>query len=159
MTPKRLRRAAGAMLGGLALAVPLAVSGQEPPADPPAVPAPAAVPLEGTDWIIVTLADVAVGDPGGRVRPHLLLGGEGGPGRLQASVGCNSMAGPYRVTEGGIEIGPLISTRMACTPPLDALERRLGRVLAAARGWRIDGTMLTLADGRGETVATFRAAP
>jgi heat shock protein HslJ len=37
-------------------------------------------------------------------------------GKLQAQFDCNSGGGTYRISEGKLSFGPLVSTRMACPP-------------------------------------------
>jgi hypothetical protein len=44
-----------------------------------------------------------------------------------------------------IELKSGISTLMACTPPVDALEKELSRSLTASKQWRIEGTLLCVA--------------
>jgi len=42
----------------------------------------------------------------------LLMGG----GKLQARFDCNRGGGAYKISEGKLSFGPLLSTRMACPP-------------------------------------------
>ncbi|MGE5302642.1 MAG: META domain-containing protein [Alphaproteobacteria bacterium] len=46
-------------------------------------------------------------------RYTLLLTGDG---KLQARFDCNSGGGAYKISEGKLSFGPLVSTRMACPP-------------------------------------------
>ena len=39
-----------------------------------------------------------------------------GDGKLQARFDCNSGGGAYKISEGKLSFGPLLSTRMACPP-------------------------------------------
>jgi heat shock protein HslJ len=39
-----------------------------------------------------------------------------GDGKLQALFDCNSGGGTYKISEGKLSFGPLVSTRMACPP-------------------------------------------
>jgi copper homeostasis protein (lipoprotein) len=49
------------------------------------------------------------------------------------------------------------STRMACPPPLDALENRLRDTLSETRAIVLDGQRLFLLDAEGNTVAELAA--
>jgi hypothetical protein len=46
---------------------------------------------------------------------------------------------------------------MACPPPLDTLETRLGEVLARTRRWQIKGQTLEFMDQAGTPIALFEA--
>lgn len=75
---------------------------------------------------------------------------------IAGNAGCNRFHGPMVVTDGGIAIGPLMSTRKFCDDP-DAgsgptvmeQETALLQALEAATGHRMEGSRLTLtrADG------------
>jgi heat shock protein HslJ len=56
------------------------------------------------------------------------------------------MSGGLTVDGGRINFKPGISTLMACPPPLDAMEKQLGRVLAAGTHWSIEGQRLEIRD-------------
>jgi heat shock protein HslJ len=45
------------------------------------------------------------------------------PGRISGSASCNRYGGGADLGEGTIKVGPLQTTRMACTPEIDAQER------------------------------------
>ncbi|MFO1058317.1 MAG: META domain-containing protein [Dongiaceae bacterium] len=117
--------------------------------------APAA--LENTYWRIVRLGAIEPGAAGGRREPHLILGAGGKPGRFSATVGCNQMAGGYRIAGDAVAFTGAASTRMACPPPLDEAERYLAEALAAAARWRIVGNTLELLDTAGNGVALLEA--
>ena len=46
---------------------------------------------------------------------------------------------------------------MACEPPLDAWESKLGDLLARTAGYRIDGQTLELLDADGGSLGLFQA--
>lgn len=52
--------------------------------------------------------------------------------RLSADAGCNRLTGPVEVTGSGLRFGPVVGTRMACTPAVAEAEAaflaRLARV-------------------------------
>lgn len=82
-------------------------------------------------------------------------------GRLTGSDGCNAFTGPWRASEeGGLDLGPLASTRRACPGDADATARAVANALAAAAGWSLDAEGgLTLHDETGEAVARLRPSP
>ena len=63
------------------------------------------------------------------------------------------MSGGVAVNGNGIAFKSGMSTLMACPPPLDVLEKQLGRSLMDSTQWRIQGNRLELRDDAG--VQTF----
>jgi heat shock protein HslJ len=59
---------------------------------------------------ITPVVKIAVPNP---QRYTILLGSDG---KLQARFDCNSGGGSYKISEGKLSFGPLLSTRMACPP-------------------------------------------
>lgn len=53
-------------------------------------------------------------------------------GRVSAFAGCNRISGDFAQAGGRVTVGPLVSTRMACSPALMEQERRLTASLQAA---------------------------
>ena len=45
------------------------------------------------------------------------------PGRVSGNASCNRYGGGADLGDGTIKVGPLQTTRMACTPEIDAQER------------------------------------
>jgi heat shock protein HslJ len=79
-------------------------------------------------------------------------------GRVAATIGCNRLIGQPEFRGGRIVFGAMAATRMACPPPLDALERQFSAALDAARRYRRDGARLVLSDDKGQPVVTLRRA-
>lgn len=76
--------------------------------------------------------------------------------RISGNAGCNRFNGPFVVAEGGLSVGPLMSTRMFCEdedagsgPTIMEQEAAMLQALEAATGHRLEGSRLTLtrADG------------
>jgi heat shock protein HslJ len=70
----------------------------------------------------------------------------GKDGNLTGNAGCNDYNGPYTVNGKQITIGPLASTRKACTDPAGVMEQE-AQYLAAletAATWQIEGNGLEL---------------
>lgn len=80
-------------------------------------------------------------------------------GTFSGAGGCNRLAGPYVVGEGGsIEIGPLAASMMACEPDVSALEAQYTAALEAATTYELSGGTLTLRDDSGAAQVTARPA-
>lgn len=115
----------------------------------------AAVGLADQLWRLQTLRGERLPDAADGGEPSLILAGHAGV--YHATVGCNRLRGTYAVSGPEITFAPGAATRMACPPPLDALERELNGVLARARGWAISGRMLTLTGPAEQPLATAEA--
>ncbi len=79
----------------------------------------------------------------------------GPDGTFSGHGGCNTLTGPYEVTDpDGLTIGPLASTKMACAEDVMTLEAQYSAALAATTTYTIDGNTLTLSDADGATQVT-----
>jgi heat shock protein HslJ/membrane-bound inhibitor of C-type lysozyme len=105
----------------------------------------AATLLHGAPWTIDQVAgDVTV--DGSRTSIEFRPDGSAG-GRAS----CNTFRGRYTLTAEGLTFGPLVTTRMACAPPVMAQERTVLEILRDVRRFEIaaDGALvLHAADGR-----------
>lgn len=79
-------------------------------------------------------------------------------GRVSGTTGCNRFSGTYRVDGSNLSLGSLATTRMACVPPRDAVERAMTAALETTAGYTVAGEALELTDAEGNTVLRFRAA-
>jgi len=70
--------------------------------------------------------------------------------RLAGSTGCNRISGPVRLSGTTVRLGPLVSTRAACSPPVMDQERRFLAGLDAARTYQLDGGRLWLLNEGGQ---------
>lgn len=117
--------------------------------------------LVETYWRAVVLAGQEAKAAAGRKEPQLRLrAGEASThaaGDYTATAGCNAVRGRYSVDVAALRFAAGAMTRMACPPPLDALERNLVDALARTAGWRIAGPTLELFDATGASVALFEA--
>jgi heat shock protein HslJ len=111
--------------------------------------------LTNTYWRIVKLDDAVIGVSEGEREPHLVLRPD--EPAFSATAGCNQMVGGYKLEGDRLRFEGVASTMMACPPPLDADERRLGEVLAASASWNIHGQVLELFDKDGKPVALFHS--
>lgn len=77
-------------------------------------------------------------------------------GRLAGSAGCNRYsAACVPSADGDLDIGPLLSTRMACLPPIMATEATYLDLLDRVTGFRIDDGDLVLVQADGTAVLRF----
>jgi heat shock protein HslJ len=117
------------------------------PASPAASAAPSAAPGGGTAPTDADLAGrvfIVTGATG-----HDLVAGTEitltfDAGRIGVSAGCNQMGGGYTIKDGTLDIGPMISTEMACEAPLMAQDQWIAAFLPGA-SVTLDGDTLTLA--------------
>ena len=94
--------------------------------------APEAAPtLVGPEWVAEDIGGRGVVD---RARTSLTFTADG---KVSGSGGCNRIAGSYTLVGETIAFGQMISTMMACAPPIGEQEQRFMRVLGQARRWRI----------------------
>jgi heat shock protein HslJ len=81
----------------------------------------------------------------------------GEDGTMTGNSGCNDDSGPYKVTGNQIGIGPLSSTRKACSDPAGVMEQE-AQYLAAlenAEVFIVDGNALELREVDGTVMAKF----
>jgi heat shock protein HslJ len=76
-------------------------------------------------------------------------------GRFASTIGCNRIAGTPTISGARLAFGPMAVTRMACPPPLDAVERRYLAALEAVRGYRVEGGKLVFVNDAGEVLVTL----
>ena len=78
-------------------------------------------PFEGTPWRLVQLGGQSVsamgGDPKAEPRVQFSAGSRDNDSRITGSGGCNRLSGNYQRSDSALRIGPIASTRMACTDP------------------------------------------
>lgn len=123
------------LLGGILVGCTTADGNGEPTLDE----------LLGTSWRVETLA----GRPAAEGVESTLSFAE--PGRVQGLGGCNRYAGPLRVEDGRLRVGPLVATRMACPPPRMEQEQLFLDLLERGRRFRREGaTLLLESDGEAE---------
>jgi heat shock protein HslJ len=65
-------------------------------------------------------------------------------GKISGFAGCNNFFGTFVATDSTLEVGPLGSTRKACTDLIMRRELAFLRGIETATDYRIDSDMLTL---------------
>lgn len=113
--------------------------------------------LEDTHWKLLEVGGQAARAQAGEREAYLLLL----DGLASGGSGCNKLMGRYTVgARSQLTLGPMASTRMACTPELMAQESALHAAFARTNSYRIDGNTLELRDGDSVLARfTTRATP
>ncbi len=108
----------------------------------------AAIGLAGRIWWLGALNGQAV--TGTANVPHLVF--DEGEGRFHGSGGCNRISGSYGLVgdESTLDIGQIVSTKMACTDEGRPTEQEFLEALARVDGYRIEGRELHLTGDRTE---------
>jgi heat shock protein HslJ len=113
--------------------------------------------LAGTSWEVVSYNN-------GKQAVTSVLAGTtltaefGKDGVLSGKSGCNSYNGSYTVTGDKVKIGPMASTKMACSDPAGVMEQE-AQYLAAletAATYQVEGPVLELRTEDGALAASFR---
>ena len=117
----------------------LIVSCQRPAnsASTPTAPKPTASPsLPGTQWRLEDLAGTGVVD---RAQATLIfLDSE----KVSGNASCNRFNGPVKIHEDTIQIGPRMSTKMACAEAVNNQEFRYMQALQNAEHFRVEEPFL-----------------
>jgi len=93
--------------------------------------------LVGSEWELSDLAGLPVLPDR---RPTLSFSE---PGRIAGNGSCNRYGGAADLGDGTIKVGPLATTRMACTPEIDAQEKAfLGALQNAHKIELVDGDLV-----------------
>ncbi len=105
----------------------------------------------GGTWRIVSVSGAEALDAS---RTHAEFAGD----RFASTIGCNRISGRAALSESQLSFGPMAATRMACPPPLDALERQYLGALQAVRAFRLEGSRLVFLGAGGEALVTLERA-
>jgi heat shock protein HslJ/uncharacterized membrane protein len=106
--------------------------------------------LLGAPWVVQSIGDAP---PVDRSQLSIAFSPDG---RVSGGASCNTFSGPYRVTASGLTIGPIVTTRKACSGPLMEQESALIAILSGVRVFELTADrvlILRAADAR-----TIRAA-
>jgi putative lipoprotein len=76
---------------------------------------------------------------------------------VSGSTGCNRFTGTFAQTANGFRFSQMAVTKMACPPPLDALERAFLQALNATATVRISNNTLELLDTSGRVRMRLQA--
>lgn len=111
--------------------------------------APSSAALTGTSWQLAELG----GQPAGKQTLQF----DSSKGVASGSGGCNNFTGPYQWSGKSLKMGPLASTRRACTDDsASRQETAYLQALDATRTWQVEGKTLILSGDSGQ-LARFTA--
>lgn len=116
------------------------------PASPAASAAPSTAPGGGaapTDADLAGRVFIVTGATGHDLVANTEITLTFDAGRIGVSAGCNQMGGGYTIKDGTLDIGPMMSTEMACEEPLMAQDQWISAFLPGA-AIALDGDTLTL---------------
>jgi heat shock protein HslJ len=105
----------------------------------------------GVPWVLSSGLDV---DGWEAVRPSATFADD----TVGGSTGCNRYTAPYTVDGDAMELGVVASTRMACPPPADGVERAYVDALGRVAEWRQEDAELVLLDDDGSELLRFAEA-
>ena len=111
-----------------------------------------AASLEGRPWVVTSGIDVP--EEASAARPSALFEN----GIVGGSTGCNRFTAGYTLDGDSIDVGQIASTRMACLPPADAIEKAYLAAFGKVSGWRVDGDKLVLLDADRNELLRYAAA-
>lgn len=119
----------------------------------PRAPAPGPLQLAGTQWKFVK---VDGHDVPPAVKATLVFESNG---HVSGHAGCNSYGGPWTASNGALNFGGMLSTKMACLEPAGAMstEREVFAALRDTARARMQGQELVLLDANGAALATLQA--
>ena len=75
---------------------------------------------------------------------------------VAGNAGCNAYSAAYTTSGGDLTVSDIVSTRMACPPPLDVVEQAYLDNLQAAAAYAADQEGLTIRNDAGDPVLTYR---
>ncbi len=79
--------------------------------------------------------------------------------RVSGLGGCNTFSGPVQVQDNSIQIGPLASTKMACSGEIDQREQQVLHALSQAASFQIQRSQLTLLDNQSRVLMSWTVMP
>jgi heat shock protein HslJ len=110
---------------------------------------------EGADWTLTSYVDETSGEPTPvpfEVRPTLRLE----DGVASGFGGCNQFSGDYALDGASLTLSDELSVTLAfCEGPGQAVEDAYLAGLGNVDGWSVEGEVLQLHDGLGQTILTF----
>jgi heat shock protein HslJ len=113
--------------------------------------------IEGTSWT-ATGVNNGTGGVESSAATESITAEFGSDGALSGFAGCNTYNATYELSDGGISITKVSSTRMACEDAAMTLEGQYLTALEKAATYALSGDTLTLRDSSGATQVTYTLA-
>ncbi len=110
------------------------------------------VALTNTYWRLIELNGAAVGPGEGKELHMILRGGD----QVGGYAGCNQFTGSMSVTDDGLSVGPIASTRRMCQGVMEQ-ESAFLQALETAQRYSISGEDLAIENANGEVTMRFVA--
>jgi heat shock protein HslJ len=110
--------------------------------------------IDGTHW---KLTSYDVSGTSTTVPADVIVDARFAGGTIAGSSGCNVYSGPATVTGSTIQIGELVSTRMACEGPAADVETAYLANLAEAASFTATADTLTMFDANGAAILVYAA--
>ena len=108
--------------------------------------------LEGPTWMLKDIDDSSIMDGS---YGDLSIAADGS---FRGDAGCNGYGGRAKIGSVRISFGPVISTKMACTPSgTMQQEARFLNALDRVAQWHVAGRSLSLRDASGKIVLYFES--
>jgi heat shock protein HslJ len=109
--------------------------------------------LAGSSWNLVSYGPGKGQIPAASgIETHVDFGGDG---RVSGSVGCNSFSGDYKVKNGSIIFGQIMSTMMACAEPQMTQESTALQVMTGTVRFQLEDDTLILYAAGGDSAITL----
>lgn len=107
--------------------------------------------LQGETWVVTSIGSDSTVMP----RPDLTFLRNG---RVAGSTSCNRLAGSYTVGGEGLSLGPAITTKRACAPPIGEQESRFLGAWSRITRFEVQADRLSLLAGDAPLLVAARAS-
>jgi len=112
--------------------------------------------IDGVRWILTSYDSNRTSTP---VPAGVTVDATFADGTVSGSGGCNSYSGPYEIDGSKITIGLIQSTLMLCEGPDGDVETAYLAALPTAASFTATADTLTLFNGSGTAILTYKAGP
>jgi heat shock protein HslJ len=113
--------------------------------------------LMGTYWRAAEISGAPVAPQPQEQEAHLVLTAEGK--QASGSTGCNRFTGTFTQSGDSFRFSQIVSTKMACPPPLMAQEQAFLAALKATTAAHVAVNTLELKDASGKVRMRLQARP
>lgn len=110
--------------------------------------------LTGTYWKLTELEGKQASLGAGQKELYMVLTAD--DQRMRGFSGCNQFAGPYMMRDDQMQIGPLVSTQMACVEAMEQ-EQLFLKALGRTKRFTISGGNLSFYEGGEQLILRFVA--
>lgn len=105
------------------------------------------------EWTLESYGDPANPTPAApEVETSIIFGEDG---QVNGTAGCNGFGGDYKVGDGTITFGALVSTLMFCEGPAGEQETAVFGVFVETASYELNGNTLTITSADGSSVVVL----